>query len=153
MLAGVVTATLAAPAQVSLAGEAGEAEMNGLTLRPYAAIAYKIEFDDDPVAVTAGSNALAGRFTAAGFMPPRQWLSADVGVRASLGGQASAVLGYSGRFGDDARGDHLRSVGLHVAFRSARHAHGQAAVGHDAVQAHARLGPRCCAARLPVELP
>ncbi len=63
---------------------AGEAEMNGLALRPYAAIAYEREFDDDPVAVTAGSNALAGRFTAAGFMPRRHWLSADVGIWASL---------------------------------------------------------------------
>ena len=95
---------------------AGEAEMNGLALRPYAAVAYEREFDDDPVAVTAGSNALAGRFTAVGFMPPRHWLSADVGVWASLGGQASAVLGYSGRSGDGARGDHLLSVGLHITF-------------------------------------
>ena len=95
---------------------AGEAEMNGLALRPYAAIAYEREFDDDPVAVTAGSNTLAGRFTAAGFMPPRHWLSADVGVWAGLGRQASAVLGYSGRSGDGARGDHLLSAGLHIAF-------------------------------------
>ena len=94
----------------------GEAEMNGLALRPYVAIAYEREFDDDPVAVTAGSNTMAGRFTAAGFMPPRHWLSADVGVGASLGGQASAVLGYSGRSGDGARDDHLLSVGLHIAF-------------------------------------
>ena len=94
----------------------GEAEMNGLALRPYAGIAYEKEFDDDPVAVTAGSNTMAGRFTAEGFMPPRDWLSADVGVWASLGGQASAVLGYSGRSGDGSRGDHLLSVGLHIAF-------------------------------------
>ena len=95
---------------------AGEAEMNGLALRPYAAIAYEREFDDDPVAVAAGSNTMAGRFTAAGFTPPRHWLSADVGVWAGLGGQASAVLGYSGRSGDGARGDHLLSAGLHIAF-------------------------------------
>ena len=35
---------------------------------------------------------------------------------ASLGGQARAVLGYSGRSGDGGRGDHLLSAGLHIAF-------------------------------------
>ena len=94
----------------------GEAELKGLVVRPYAGIAYEKEFEDDPVSVTAGSNTMAGRFTAEGFMPPRHWLSADVGLSASLGGQASAVLGYSGRSGDASRGDHLVSVGLRIAF-------------------------------------
>ena len=94
----------------------GEMELNGLALRPYAGIAYEKEFDDDPVSVTAGSNTMAGRFTAEGFAPPGDWLSADVGVWASLGGQASAVLGYSGRSGDSSRGDHLVSAGLRIGF-------------------------------------
>ncbi len=34
----------------------------------------------------------------------------------SLGGQASAVLGYSGRTGDGSRSDHLVNVGLRVVF-------------------------------------
>ena len=59
---------------------------------------------------------MAGQFTAEGFAPPSDWVSADVGVWASLGGQASAVLGYSGRSGDGSRGDHLLSVGLRIAF-------------------------------------
>lgn len=94
----------------------GEAELNGLALRPYAGIAYEKELDDDPVSVTAGSNTMAGQFTAEGFVPPSDWLSADVGVWASLGGQTSAILGYSGRSGDGSRGDHLVSVGLRIAF-------------------------------------
>ena len=94
----------------------GEAEMGGLAVRPYVAIAYERELEDDPVSVTAGSNTMAGRFTVEGFAPPAHWISADVGVSASLGGQASAVLGYSGRSGDAARGDHLLSAGLRIAF-------------------------------------
>ena len=94
----------------------GEAELSGLVVRPYAGVAYERELDDDPVSVTAGSNTMAGRFTAEGFKPPRHWLSADVGVSASLGGQASAVLGHSGRSGDTSRGDHLVSAGLRIAF-------------------------------------
>ena len=94
----------------------GEAELSGLVVRPYAGVAYERELDDDPVSVTAGSNTMAGRFTAEGFKPPRHWLSADVGVSASLGGQASAVLGHSGRSGDASRGDHLVSAGLRIAF-------------------------------------
>ena len=89
----------------------GEAELSGLVVRPYASVAYERELDDDPVSVTAGSNTMAGRFTAEGFKPPRHGISADVGVSASLGGQASAVLGYSGRSGDASRGDHLVSAG------------------------------------------
>ena len=94
----------------------GEAEIDRLAIRPYAGIAYEKELEDDPVSVTAGSNTLAGQFTAQGFMPPRHWVSVNLGVSASLGGQASAVLGYSGRTGDGSRGDHLVNVGLRVAF-------------------------------------
>ena len=94
----------------------GEAEMDRLAIRPYAGIAYEKELEDDPVAVTAGSNTMAGQFTAKGLMPPGHWVSVDLGVSASLGGQASAVLGYSGRTGDGSRGDHLLNVGLSVAF-------------------------------------
>ena len=94
----------------------GEAELSGLVVRPYAGVAYEREFEDDPVSVTAGSNTMAGQFTAEGFVPPGHWLSADIGVSVSLGGQASAVLGYSGRSGDASRGDHLVSAGLRITF-------------------------------------
>lgn len=94
----------------------GEAEMAGLVVRPYAAIAYERELEDEPVSVSAGSNTMSGRFTAEGFVPPRHWIGADLGVAASLGGQASAVLGYSGRSGDASRGDHLVRAGLRIAF-------------------------------------
>ena len=57
-----------------------------------------------------------GQFTVEGFMPPKDWLSADIGVSMSLGGQATAVLGYSGRTGDGSRSDHLVNVGLRVVF-------------------------------------
>ena len=40
----------------------------------------------------------------------------DIERSMSLGGQASAVLGYSGRTGDGSRGDHLVNVGLRVVF-------------------------------------
>ena len=94
----------------------GEEDLSGLVVRPYAAIAYERELEGDPVAVTAGSNTMAGRFTAEGLTPPRHWISAELGVAASLGGQASAVVGYSGRSGDASRGDHLVSAGLRIAF-------------------------------------
>lgn len=59
---------------------------------------------------------MAGQFTAEGLVPPRSWVSVDLGVSMSLGGRASGVLGYSGRTGDGSRSDHLVSVGLRVAF-------------------------------------
>ena len=93
-----------------------EASAETLGIRPYAAVAYEAELDGDPVSVTAESNTMAGEFTAEGFVPPESWVSVDLGVSMSFGGQASAVLGYSGRAGDGSRSDHLVNVGLRVAF-------------------------------------
>ena len=94
----------------------GDTDLGDLVIRPYAGISYERELDDDPVSVTAGSNTMVGRFTASSFVPSGQWLSAHVGVSASLGEQASAVFGYSGRFGDGSRGDHLLNLGLRISF-------------------------------------
>ena len=59
---------------------------------------------------------MVGQFTAEGFAPPRHRMSVDLGVAASLGGQASAILGYSGHSGDGARSEHLVNVGLRAEF-------------------------------------
>ncbi len=93
-----------------------EASSETLGIRPYAAVAYETELDGDPISVTAESNTMAGEFTAEGFVPPEAWVSVDLGVSMSFGGQARAVLGYSGRAGDGSRSDHLVNVGLRVAF-------------------------------------
>ena len=93
-----------------------EAGSESLGIRPYVAAAYAKELDGDPVSVTAGSNTMNGQFTAEGFEPPEDWLSVDLGVSMSLGGQANALLGYSGRTGDGSRSDHLVNVGLRVVF-------------------------------------
>ena len=105
--------SLVARAGYRIAFQAGS---ESLGIRPYVAVAYAKELDGDPVSVTAGSNTMNGQFTAEGFVPPEDWLSVDLGVTASLGGQASAILGYSGRSGDGSRSDHLVNVGLRVAF-------------------------------------
>lgn len=94
----------------------GAADVAGAVVRPYAAIGFEREFEDDAISVTAGSNTTAGRFAASGFAPPRQWLSADIGASASLNGKIGVVLGYSGRYGDDSLADHLLNVGLRIAF-------------------------------------
>ena len=93
-----------------------EASSETLGIRPYAAVAYETELDGDPVSVTAESNTMAGQFTVEGFVPPVSWVSVDLGVSMSFGGQASAVLGYSGRTGDGSRSDHLVNVGMRIAF-------------------------------------
>jgi len=94
----------------------GVLDVHGVSVRPYTGVAYEREFEDEPVSVTAGSNTMAGRFTASGFVPPQHWASIDAGVSASLNGWTSAVLGYSGRYGDGGREDHLLNVGLRIAF-------------------------------------
>ena len=91
-------------------------ELAGMALRPYAGIAYERELNDEPVSVTAGSNTMSGRFTAAGFSPPAGWLRADAGVSVSLDDRTRAVLGYSGRVGSGDREDQLLNLGLRILF-------------------------------------
>ena len=95
---------------------AGSLDLDGVSVNPYAGIFHEREFEDDPISVTAGSNAMAGRFTASGFAPPRQWVGVDLGVSASVDGLTRVVLGYAGRFGDRGREDHLLNTGLRIAF-------------------------------------
>ena len=92
------------------------AQSRRMAIRPYIAIAYERELNDEPISVTAGSHTMAGRFRASGFRPPGQWVSADAAVLIGLGERIGAFVGYSGRFGDRSREDHLVNVGLRIAF-------------------------------------
>ena len=91
-------------------------EFGGLTVRPYAGLAYELELNDDPVSVTAGSNTMPGRFAAPGYAPPGDWLNVDIGMAARLDGGTHAVVGYSGRTGSGGRSDHLLKLGLRAVF-------------------------------------
>ena len=91
-------------------------QSHSMEIRPYIAIAWERELNDEPVSVTAGSHTMAGRFRASGFRPPGQWMSADAGVLVGLGERVGALVGYSGRFGERSREDHLVNVGLRIAF-------------------------------------
>lgn len=84
--------------------------------RPYARLAYEREFEDDPVRVNAGLNAMPGRFTMPGFAPPGDSVSAEAGLSARLGARASALLGYAGRFGEGSRRAHRVALSVSVAF-------------------------------------
>jgi len=84
--------------------------------RPYVRIAYESELSDEPVSVTAGSNTMPGRFTLSGLASPRRWVSAEIGLTASVGEQGSVFTSYSGRFGSESRRDHGLSFGLRVSF-------------------------------------
>ena len=84
--------------------------------RPYAAITYERELENDPVMVTAGSNTMPGRFTLSGLEPSRHWVRTDLGVSGSLSDGVQAHAGYSGRFGSSSHRDHLLTLGLRVVF-------------------------------------
>ena len=85
-------------------------------LRPYASVAYAKEFKDAPIAVTAGSNTMPGRFTLSGFTPPRHWGSADLGLVVSLYEKVNVIAGYTGRFGSESRLDHRVNLGVSMTF-------------------------------------
>ena len=85
-------------------------------VRPYARVTYKRELKDDPILVTAGSNTMPGRFALPGFTPPRQSVSAGLGLTAKLTERANVLAGYTGRFGDGSRQDHQLSLLVRIAF-------------------------------------
>ena len=78
---------------------------------------------------------------AATWTVPASRMKAGIEHRVPLCDRALAILDEARAIADGKR-SHLP-----------RHTHGQAAVGHDAVEAHARPWPRWRAARVPVELP
>ena len=88
----------------------------GRWISPYARFAYERELEDESIRVTAGSNTMPGRFTLPGFTPPRQSVSAGLGLTVELTERASAVAGYTGRFGDGSRRDHQLSLLARIAF-------------------------------------
>ena len=90
--------------------------VNRVGLRPYANVAYAKEFKDDPIAVTAGSNTMPGRFTLSGFTPPRHWATADLGLVVSLYEKVNVIAGYTGRFGSESRLDHRVNLGVSMTF-------------------------------------
>lgn len=85
-------------------------------VRPYAGIAYERELEDDPVLVSAGSNAMPGRFTLPGLTPSSSTVSADLGLSAKFSERASGLLSYSGRFGEDSHQNHHLSLALRMVF-------------------------------------
>ena len=92
------------------------ARSHHMAIRPWIAIAWERELNDEPTSVTAGSHTMAGHFRAPGFRPPGRWMSADAGVLVGLGERVGALVGYSGRLGDRSREDHLVNIGLRIAF-------------------------------------
>ena len=88
----------------------------GGSVRPYVRVTHERELKDHPILVTAGSNTMPGRFTLPGFTPPRQSVGTGLGLTAKLTERASVLAGYTGRFGDGSRQDHLLSVHLRMAF-------------------------------------
>ena len=90
--------------------------LNRMGLRPYANVAYAKEFKDDPIAVTAGSNTMPGRFTLSGFTPPRHWATADLGLVVRLYEKVSVIAGYTGRLGSESRLDHRVNLGVSMTF-------------------------------------
>ncbi len=85
-------------------------------IRPHVRVAYERELEDDPVLVYAGSNTMPGRFALPGFAPPRDSVSANLGISAKLGERASGRLGYAGRFGDNSLRNHRLSLAVRIVF-------------------------------------
>ena len=84
--------------------------------RASARVSFEREFKDDPIAVTAGSNTLNGRFALDGHAPARDRVGLGLGLAGDLGEGAAADIGYEGRFASGSRSNHLFRAGLRIAF-------------------------------------
>ena len=104
--------SLIARAGYQLKGNLGLSER----LSPYFRVSYERELNDDPVSVTAGSNTMSGRFTLAGFEPPKEWVNAGGGLTADIGSRTKIFVGYSGRFGNNSELNHEFSLGARMTF-------------------------------------
>lgn len=84
--------------------------------RARARVSAEREFRDGPIAVTAGSNTLNGRFALDGYAPARDRFGVELGLGGRLDGGVAGDVGYAGRFGRDSRSDHMFRAALSVAF-------------------------------------
>jgi outer membrane lipase/esterase len=93
----------------------GNLQTGGMTLHPFARVAWNHDNDADPRDVTAGLVSMPGTFALPGFMPDKNWGSAGVGLAADFTPSFSGWIGYDGRFSDSSQ--RLDSLNLGAKFR------------------------------------
>lgn len=85
------------------------------TLYPYARLAWHHDRNAEPRAVSAGLNSMAGTFALDGYMPDRDWVSAELGLGCDFAPNLSGWIGYSGRLADGSQ--RMDSLNLGAKFR------------------------------------
>lgn len=93
----------------------GNLQTGGMTLHPFARVAWNHDNDADPRDVTAGLVSMPGTFALPGFMPDKNWGSAGVGLAADFTPNFSGWIGYDGRFSDSSQ--RVDSLNLGAKFR------------------------------------
>ena len=73
----------------------------------YSRFTFEKELKDNAVEVTGASNTtMPGKFTLAGFQPPKHWATIEVGLQMPSVENSEFIAGYSGQFGSNSRVNH-----------------------------------------------
>ncbi|UPG85547.1 autotransporter domain-containing protein [Luteibacter aegosomatis] len=94
----------------------GSWQSGSTTLHPFAEVAYNHDGRADDRFVTAGLTNMSGRFSVQGFLPDKNWVTADLGLSADFSQRWSGWAAYSGRFGDDSQRYNSLNLGVKMAF-------------------------------------
>ena len=85
-------------------------------LIPYAELAWNHDSKANARDITTGLNSLAGQFALAGFIPDKNWGTADVGLTAHFTQQLSGTFSYNAHISDSSQKYNAFNVGLQYRF-------------------------------------
>jgi len=94
----------------------GQWQTQNTLLIPYAELAWNHDSKANARDITTGLNSLAGQFALAGFIPDKNWGTADVGLTAHFTQQLSGTFSYNAHISDSSQKYNAFNVGLQYRF-------------------------------------
>ncbi len=94
----------------------GQWQLGSVPLTPYAELAWNHDSKGNPRDITSGLTTLNGSFSLSGFIPDKNWGSADLGLIAMLTDKVSIWFDYSGHFSDNSQKYNSVNLGMKYNF-------------------------------------
>ena len=92
----------------------GALPAGGMTVSPFARVAYEHDSKNSDRTVRAGLVTMGGSFAMPVFHPGDSWTRVDLGVSSALSPSLTAFIGYSGMFGQSNAKSNAVTVGVKV---------------------------------------
>ncbi|MDA3914722.1 autotransporter domain-containing protein [Oleiagrimonas sp.] len=94
----------------------GDWQVGQLMMHPYVDLAWNRDSHAGPRQVQAGLTTMNGSFALTGFVPDKNWGSADVGIMTEFDSTTSGWLGYQGSYGRNNQKLNNFNMGLKINF-------------------------------------